>query len=79
MSTYLLYMYKNSQYAKAEKSRVTQNRSYMFATVGLLSLINEFSCLVATSDFDRLRMFDKKYDKPKTSEYMERTLKLPNR
>ena len=38
-----------------EKSRVTQNRSYMFATVGLISLINEFSCLVATSDFDRLQ------------------------
>ena len=78
MSTYLFYMYKNSQYAKAEKSRVTQNRSYMFATVGLLSLINEFSCLVATSDFDRLRMFDRKYAKPRTSEYMNRTLKLPN-
>ena len=55
MSTYLFYMYKNSEYAKAEKSRVTQNRSYMFATVGLLSLINKFSCLVATSDFDRLQ------------------------
>ena len=27
----------------------------MFATVGLLSLINKFSCLVATSDFDRLQ------------------------
>ena len=51
---------------------------YMFATVGLLSLINKFSCLVATSDFDRLRMFDRKYAKPRTSEYMDRTLKLPN-
>ena len=70
-------MYKNSQFAKAEK-RVTQNRSYTFATVGLLSLINEFSCLVATSDFDRLRMFDRKYAKPRTSEYMDRKLKLPN-
>ena len=55
MSTYLFYMYKNPEYAKAEKSRVTQNHSYMYATVGLLSLINEFSCLVATSDFDRLQ------------------------
>ena len=67
MSTYLFYMYKNSEYAKAEKSRVTQNHSYMYATVGLLSLIIEFSCLVATSDFDRLRMFDRKYAKPRTS------------
>ena len=41
------FMYKNSQYAKAEKSRATQNRSYTFATVGLLSLINKFSGLVA--------------------------------
>ena len=60
------------------KKSVTRNRSYMFSTVGLQSLINEFSCLVATSDFDRLRMFDRKYDKPRTSEYMDRTLKLPN-
>ena len=50
----------------------------MYVTVGLLSLINEFSCLVAISDFDRLRMFDRKYAKPRTSEYMDRKLKLPN-